>query len=362
MGLTKLIFWFEEIGKEHNDIVGKKSANLGVMTQMGMLVPPGFAISIDAYKGFIHETGVAEKIAGYVGSLSELKGEGVARFEEISRDISAMIENQPMPQSLMAEIASYYEQLCNRVGIPDVAVSVRSAGTASRPGMFETYLNVKGKDEVLDKVKRVWASAFTPRAIAFRVGKGIPVDGDILGVAVPKMVNARAAGIGFTVDPVSGDSSKIVIEANWGLGEGVVSGTETVDRFVVDKQSLEIIGRAVGKKLKQVVSKEKGAEWEDMPPDMQLVPCSSDDEIKEVARLARMLEERLKEPQDMEWAIDPDFSFPHNVFLLQTRPAKVAVKKPESASDQLADRLVSGFKQIDLSEAKDKMKGIEFRF
>lgn len=362
MGSGKLIFWFEEIGKEHNDMVGKKCANLGVMTQMGMPVPPGFAISIDAYKRFIEQTGVAGEIAGYVSGLGKLKGEGVARFEEISRNIRAMIENQPMPESLKAEIASYYEQLCNRVGIPGVPVSVRSAGTASRPGMFETYLNVKSKDEVLEKVKEVWASAFTPRAIAFRVGKGIPVDGDMLGVAVPKMVNARAAGIGFTVDPVSGDSSKIVIEANWGLGEGVVSGAETVDRFVVDKQSLEIMERAVVKKLKQVVSKEKGAEWEDIPLEMQSIPCSSDEEIKEIARLARVLEERLEQPQDMEWAIDPDFSFPRNVFLLQTRPAKVAVKKLESASDQLADRLVSGFKEIDLSEAKDKMKGIEFKF
>jgi len=362
MGSSKLIFWFEEIGKQHNDIVGKKCANLGVMTQMGMPVPPGFAISIGAYRRFIEQTGVTEEIAGYVNSLGELKGEGVARFEDISRNIRAMIEGQPMPEGLKAEISSFYEQLCSRVGISEVPVSVRSAGTASRPGMFETYLNVKGKDEVVEKVKKVWASAFTPRAIAFRVGKGLPVDGDMLGVAVPKMVNARAAGIGFTVDPVSGDSSKIVIEANWGLGEGVVSGAQTVDRFVVDKQSFEIVERAVGKKLKQVISKEKGAEWEDVSPEMQSIPCSSDDEIKEIARLARLLEERLDQPQDMEWAIDPDFSFPQNVFLLQTRPAKVAVKKAESASDQLADRLVSGFKQIDLSEAKDKMKGIEFRF
>ena len=362
MNTEKLIYWFEEIGKEHNDIVGKKCANLGVMIQMGMPVPPGFAICIEAYKRFIEETGVAGEISGYVSSLGELKGEGVARFEEVGRNIRAMIENQILPESLKAEISSYYEQLCDRIGTPEIPVSVRSAGTASRPGMFETYLNVRGKDEVLEKVKKVWASAFTPRAIAFRVNKGIPVDGDMLGVAVPKMINARAAGIGFTVDPVSGDSSKIVIEANWGLGEGVVSGVETVDRFVVDKQSLEIIERAVGKKVRQVVNKEKGAEWEDVPPDMQLVPCSSDEEIREIARLAKILEERLEQPQDMEWSIDPDFSFPRNVFLLQTRQAKVAVRKAETTSDQLVDKLVSGFKDIDLSEAKEKMKGIEFRF
>lgn len=362
MGLDKLIFWFDEVGREHNDIVGQKSANLGVMTQMGLPVPPGFAISIDAYKRFIEETGVAKEIAGHVSSLGELKDAGVARLEEISWNICSMIEDAPMPASLKAEISSYYEQLCNRVQISEVPVSVRSAGRASRPGMFETYLNVKGKDEVVDKVKKVWGSAFTSRAICFRVNKGMPVDGDMLGVAIPKMINAQAAGIGFTVDPISGDSSKIVIEANWGLGEGVVSGAETVDRFVLDKQSLEIIERAVGKKLKQVVSTEKGAGWEDVPPELQIVPCLGDDEIRQIAKMANMLEEQLGEPQDIEWAIDPDFSFPNNVFLLQTRPAKTAVKKPESASDQLADRIVSGFRQIDLSQAKDRIRGIEFKF
>ena len=358
----KLIYWFEEIGREHNDLVGKKCANLGAMTQMGLPVPPGFAISIDAYKRFIEETGIAKEIAGYVSSLGELKDAGVARFEEIGRDTRSMIENAPMPESLNADISSYYDQLCHRVGIDEVPVSVRSAGTASRPGMFETYLNVKGKDEVVERVKNVWGSAFTSRAISFRVNKGIPIDCDMLGVAIPKMINARAAGIGFTVDPISGDSSKIVIEANWGLGEGVVSGAETVDRFVVDKQRFEIIERALCKKLRQVVSKGKGAEWEDVPLKMQTVPCLSDGEIKEIAKLAKTLEEQLGEPQDMEWAIDPDFPFPNNVFLLQTRPAKSAVNKPKSASEQLADRIVSGFKRIDLSEAKDRMKGIDFRF
>jgi len=362
MGPSKLILWFEEIGQEHNNIVGKKCANLGEMIRMGLPVPPGFAISIDMYKKFIQDTETDEKISRYVSNLGELKGKGIALYEKVSRTIRTMIEGQPIPESLRAEILTCYEELCNKVDICDVPVSVRSAGTASRPGMFETYLNIKGKEEILDKVKKVWASAFTTRAIAFRVNKGIPVDGDMLGIAVVKMVNARAAGIGFTIDPVSGDSSKVVVEANWGLGEGVVSGEESVDRFVVDKQSFEIVERSVGKKIKRVVNTEKGAEWEDTPSEMRSIPCLSDEEIKEIARLGKSLEERLGKPQDMEWAVDPDFSFPRNIFLLQTRPAKTVAKKPESASEQLADRLVSSFKQIDLSKAKDKMKDIKLRF
>jgi len=362
MGAEKLVFWFEELGKEHNDAVGKKCANLGEMTRMGLPVPPGFALSIGMYESFLRESAVDKKISSYVSGVGNLAGASITRFEEVSQHLRSMIEEATVPKDVEAEIVSHYEQLCDKLGALDVAVSVRSAGTASRPGMFETYLNVKGKGEVLSKVKKVWASAFTPRAIAFRANKGIAIDADKLGVAVVKMVNARSAGIGFTADPVTGDASKVVIEANWGLGEGVVSGEESVDRFVVDKQSLEVLERAVGKKLKQVVNTEEGAEWRDMPPEMQSVPCLTDSEIKGVVELAKHLEEKLGQAQDMEWAIDPDFPDRQNVFLLQTRPEKIFAREPESATDQLADKLVSGFKQIDLSEAKKKIKGIEFRF
>lgn len=343
MGSEKLIFWFEEIGKEHNDIVGKKCANLGVMSQMGLPVPPGFAISIDLYKRFVQETGAIKEISRYVMSLGELKGQGIKVFENVSQTIQDMIEGKEMSLGLKEVISSYYVELCKKVGIADVAVSVRSAGTESRPGMFETYLNVRGTNEVLDKVKKVWASAYTTRAIAFRVNKGLPIIGDELGVAVPKMVNACSAGISFTVDPITGDASKVVIECNWGLGEGVVSGVENVDRFVVDKESLEITEKMVGKKTKQVLNKGKGVEWEEVPLDKQSLPSLSDVEIKEIAKLGKTLEERLGCPQDIEWAIDLDFPLPQNIFLLQTRPAKVAVKKPVSTTDRIIDLMARKF-------------------
>jgi pyruvate,water dikinase len=331
----KLIFWFDEIGKEHNDTVGKKCAHLGVMCQMGFPVPPGFALSIDLYKRFVQETGAMKEISHYAMSLGELKGQGIKAFENVSQTIQEMIEGKEMPLGLKEAISSYYVELCKKGGTPDVAVSVRSAGTESRPGMFETYLNVRGTEEVLDKVKKVWASAYTARAIAFRVNKDLPVIGDELGVAVPKMVNACSSGIGFTVNPITGDASKIVIESNWGLGEGVVSGVENVDRFVVNKQSLEITEKTVGKKMKQVLNKERGVAWGEVPLDKQSLPCLSDAEIKEVARLGKALEEQLGCPQDIEWAIDLDLPFPQNIFLLQTRPAKVAVKKPESTTQHI---------------------------
>jgi len=325
------------LGEGHNDIVGKKCANLGEMLKMGLRVPPGFALSIDMYLKFIRETGAEEEMARYIEGLGETKDEGITLFEEISKTIRGFIREKDMPSGIKEAIRARYYELCERVGIPDIPVSVRSAGTESRPGMFETYLNVRGIEDVLEKVKKVWASAYTTRAVAFRINKGLPVLGDELGVAVPKMVNARASGITFTVDPVTGDGSKIILEANWGLGEGVVSGAESVDGFIVDKESLEIATRHVGKKAKCVVFTEHGADWAEVPEKMQGTPCISDDEILEIARVARSVEKSLGCPQDMEWAVDQDLPFPESIFWLQTRPAKIAAKKMVSPAVHIAD-------------------------
>jgi len=339
----KLIFWFEEIGKEHNDIVGKKCANLGEMTRMGLAVPPGFALSLDVYRLFVRESGLAEEMERYVQKFGDLKGQGITVFDEMSQTLRDMIEAREIPANLETQIIDYYEELSRRLGVDNPPVSVRSAGTESRPGMFETFLNVKGKEDLLEKVKKVWASAYTPRAIAFRANKGFPILGDELGVAIPKMVNARAAGIAFTVNPIDGDSSNIIIEANWGLGEGVVSGAECVDGFTVRRQDLAILGRNVGNKTRCVMNVGMGADWVDVPENMRCMPCLDDHEVVEVAKLAITLEEKLGCAQDVEWAIDQDLPFPRNIFHLQTRPAKVQMKKPVSTTDRILDLLAKRY-------------------
>jgi len=337
MSSKKLIFWFEEIGKEYNSIVGKKCANLGEMVRMGLPVPPGFAISIDMYRKFLIDSGASLELSRFVESLGDLKDFNITKIDQMSQTIQAIIEEKKMPTEIERQISENYERLCKLTQIPDVAVSVRSAGVESRPGMFETYLNVKGIGDVLEKVKKVWASAYTSRAIAFRLNKGLPLLGDELGVAVLKMVNACASGIGFTIDPISGNASKVVIESNWGLGEGVVSGEGSVDRFSIDKKTMEISERIIGEKSRHVVSRGVGAEWETVPLEKRSIPCLNDQEIQEISRLAMELEKKLGSPQDIEWAIDLDFPFPKNIFLLQTRPAKVIARKLESTSDQIID-------------------------
>ena len=337
------VFWFEELEQGHSDLVGKKSASLGEMARMGLPVPPGFAISIAMYRKFAEETGIAEEIAQYVASLGELKGQNIEVLDTSSRHIRSMIEGKTIPEEIKETITRHYEELSSRAGTPDVAVSVRSSGKESRPGMFDTYLNLVGIEDVLDKVKKVWASAYTTRAIAFRVNKDIPVTGEELGIAIPKMVNARSSGIAFTVDPVSGDASRIIIDANWGLGEATVGGTVSADKFVVAKETLAMVDTVIGEKARQVTSKRSGVGWEDVPLEKQTIPCLRNDEIMAIARLAKLLEERLGTPQDMEWAIDAGLPSPGSLFLLQTRPVKVAAKTPESVTDRMVDLIAKTF-------------------
>lgn len=339
MSNYKLAYWFEELGQKYNEIVGKKGANLGEMCKQGMPVAPGFVISIDVYRRFIAETGVGEHISKYIDSRGKISE--IYQCEDASNVIRSMIEEKEIPSYITDEICSYYKTLCDKVQITDVPVSVRSGGPTSRPGMFETYINVRGKEKVLQRVKQVWSSAFTTRAMWYRITHDIPIDGDALGVVVQKLVNARSAGVTFTVDPVTGDLSRIIMEASWGLGEGVVSNKVQVDRFVLNKENLEVIEKAIGNKTFCIACSDEGGiiEEKDIPVGKQLVQCLSEQELKEIARLSKSLEEYLGQPQDIEWAIDPDLPFPNNIFLFQARPAKVPISK--STTDKVIDRLLS---------------------
>jgi pyruvate,water dikinase len=335
----KWIFWFEEIGREHNDLVGKKCANLGEMTKMGMPVPGGFSLSIKAHERFLKETNADQETRQF---LSEFGGvETLKQYEEASKGLRHIIESKEMPDDVREAIISYYDILCERHG-GEVAVSVRSAGTVSHPGQYETYLNVKGKADVLHRIVKVWSSIFNSRTIASLIRKGLPIeDSPLIGVCVVEMVNARCAGVGFTCDPVSGDPSKMTIEGTWGLGESVVSGALNPDKFVVDKSTLNIIERMISDKEIQVVAKGEGTVEEEVPADKRLIPCLSDEEVVAIAEVAKKLELHFGVPQDMEWAISADLPFPDNIFLLQTRPvAGIKAKAPPNPTSRVIDEMI----------------------
>ena len=336
----KWLYWFEELGTKHNDLVGKKCANLGEMIQLGLSVPPGFALSVDAYKMFMNLSGAAEEMRAHIGSQEGLL-ETIAGITQLSNDLRQIVESKALPPDMKDIIVRHYLQLSDRCGFPGVPVSTRSAGAVSHPGQYETHLNVKGKSDIVDKIKKVWSSTFNPTSLSFRKQKAMPLESDPIGVAVVKMVNARTAGVLFTADPNTGDTSRMIIEANWGLGESVVGGESMPDTYVVDKKTFKVVEKKLGTKARYVLPTDKGVLELETSAEKASAFCLSDEELREIAKVGVSLEKHFGVPQDAEWAIDNDLLFPNNIMWLQTR-AEVLAKKMEPV-DQLLDLMVSRF-------------------
>ncbi len=336
--LEKWIYWLDELGKGDYHIVGKKCANLGEMARAGFPVPRGFALSISAYSMFMNLTGAAEEIEDYVKDHKPT-ADDIDGIRQLSLKMRETIMSKTIPEEMSRDILSYYSKLCDDAGIQDLAVSTRSAGAVSHPGQYETYLNVKGREDLLDKIRKVWASTCNERSVAFRITKDLPLSNEPIGVAVLSMVKARSAGIVFGADPNTGDTTKVIVEANWGLGESVVSGELMPDRWVLDKETLEIRERTLGKKDKSTVCLDCGIEDVELSPDKACSYCVSDEELHEITTLANKLEAHFGMPQDIEWAVDEDKPFP-NIVLLQTRPVVIA---KQNAVDQVLDLMLGMF-------------------
>jgi pyruvate,water dikinase len=326
---------FEKLGKEDIPIVGGKNANLGEMLKSGFPVPHGFAVTSYAYKRFLEETNLVDKIYTIIkGSVKEKRDP--SQYEEASKKIRAIIEAEKVPKELAGAVREAYKKLCDKLGIANVYVAVRSSATAedlpdaSFAGQQETYLNIKGFDDLIHHVRKCWSSLFTPRAIFYRDEKGFAHEKVLISVGVQKMVNAKAAGVMFTLHPVTGDRSKIVIESTWGLGESLVSGSITPDSFVIDKDTMEIVERKTTHKTIFYTRDETGKTVHpSLPSEKQDAPSLSDEEVLKLAELGKRIEEHYRKPQDVEFAIDNELSFPQSVFIVQSRPETVwSVKAP----------------------------------
>jgi pyruvate,water dikinase len=332
------ISWFEDINQDGNNLVGKKSANLGEMTRMGLRVPPGFALTLEAYKDFLSLTGADKEIKKNLDSVDH-DFENIQHFNDVGARLRNIVETREFPSEMKEDLLSQYRELCSRCQTEILAVSVRSAGAASHPGQYETYLNVIGESDFLDKIKKVWSSTFNPRSLSARKRAGAPLETDPVGVAVVKMVNARAAGVLFTADPNTGDTTRMIIEANWGLGESVVGGEAMPDVYVLEKEGLNLIEKKMGSKGKMITFKDVGVVEKETPADKCETLCLSDEEVKEIGRLGLQLEKHFGVPQDTEWAVDNDLACPESVVLLQTRAEIIAEQK--KPVDQILDLMMS---------------------
>ncbi|MGC5033608.1 PEP/pyruvate-binding domain-containing protein [Micromonospora sp. DT229] len=271
---------------------GGKAAGLARLAAAGLPVAPGFAVATSACRAFLDATGLRS-------ALDPASPERAAD----------LLAAAAVPDDVAEAIRQRYARLCADTGADDVEVAVRSSSTvedsatASFAGEFSTWLDVSGADDVVDHVRRCWAGLFTARAGAYARARGVDLDGMEMAVVVQKTVRARAAGVMFTVSPVTGDRSRIVIEASWGLGIAVVGGEVTPDRWIVDKVSLEIVERRPGDKRVEYL---RGSTPIVVPADRRAIPCLDDEMVLTLARLGKRIEREQGHPQDIEFAVDGD--------------------------------------------------------
>ncbi len=327
---TQLVLWFDKLRNTDVPIVGGKNASLGEMIDAGLPVPFGFAVTAHSYERYIVEKRISEQIYQIIKETVTNPNDP-KQYDTASKKIRELMEKTPMPKDIELAIRTAYTELNKRFALKDTFVAVRSSATAedlpdaSFAGQQETYLNVKGPDELIEKVIKCWSSLFTPRAIFYRNEKGFPHEKVFISVGVQKMVNSRAAGVMFTINPVTGNRDEIVIEGNFGLGETVVSGAVNPDDFVLDKDTLKIKERRIARKTVKFIRDPKTGKTihQDIPEAEQKIVCVSDQELNRLGELAKRIEKHYGKPMDIEWAIDQDIPYPENMMLVQARPETV---------------------------------------
>ena len=339
------VCWLDGYDPAERARIGGKNASLGEMLAAGLPVPPGFAVTVDAYHTV---RGHAEVRQAVVGLLGEVDLADPAALEELSGAIRGRIEQVPLDDAVAAAVARAYTELCERCQLDAVPVAVRSSATsedlpdASFAGEHDTYLWVRGADEVLRHLTRCWSSLFTARAIAYRRERGYDHDVVAMSVGVQKMVRPTASGVAFTLNPRDGDRSQVAVEAAWGFGEGIVSGEVTPDSFLVDKVLGEIVQRIISDKAVEYrLGDGDRVERVEVDEARRTVPSLTDDQVKAVARLARRAERHYRCPQDVEWALDADLPGDQAVTLLQARPETVWSRKAATPLAAAGDPVAS---------------------
>jgi pyruvate,water dikinase len=350
-----VVCWLEECRRDAVPLVGGKCASLGELINSGVRVPPGFALTTEGCRRFMAEAGRARDVKSLLAGadVSDL-----AALEVLSARIRELIEAEPFSEEIEDLVAECYRKLALRACMPGVPVAVRSSATAedlvgaSFAGQQDTYLWVRGIDEVLHHMRRCISSLYTARAIAYRANKGFGDEGLAISVGVQKMANSYTAGVMFTIHPANGDRSVIVIDSNFGFGESVVSGEVTPDHFVVNKVTLDIIERVISQKqiCYTVDARTQTSQAVEVPFERQKVQSLIDDEITELAWMGKQIEKHYGQPMDIEWAVDKDLPEGGNIFILQARPETVwsaksqATKTPPggSAMDYILSGMLAG--------------------
>ncbi|MEG9303435.1 phosphoenolpyruvate synthase [Psychrobacter celer] len=358
---TALVINLDQLGKDDIDMVGGKNASLGEMishlSDLGVSVPGGFATTSNAFNRFLTETGLLDKINN---ELKTLDVNDVNKLAATGKKIRTWIIEQALPSDLEQEVRQAFETMS---GGEDIAVAVRSSATAedlpdaSFAGQQETFLNIRGIDNVLIAIKEVFASLYNDRAISYRVHKGFEHEGVALSAAVQRMVRSEtgAAGVMFTIDTESGFDQVVFITSSYGLGEMVVQGAVNPDEFYISKKLLAngkpaVIRRNLGSKHKKMVygdegSTSKSVKTVDVEKQDRMQFSLTTEELTSLAKQAVTIEQHYGQAMDIEWAKDGDSG---EIFIVQARPETVKSRQDSNVMERYV---------IDTTDAKVLCEG-----
>jgi len=344
---TTDIVWLKDIDKEDISIGGGKGANLAEMWNAGFPVPDAFIVTAGAFRNFIVDSGLDKKIMEIITSINM---EDTQQIEDDAKYIQRLVVSQEMPDKLKQKITEAYKKLSFdevemdsvsssvrqilKNAAEEVFVAVRSSATAedlagaSFAGQQETFVNIRGEEDLLEAVKKCWASLFTARAIYYRNRQGFDQETAFIAVVVQKMINSDKSGVMFTANPMTRDRNEIVIESVYGLGEGIVSGAVEPDHYVVDKQTKQLKGKRIGSKKTAFIRDSDGKNKViPVKESHQKVECLNFDEIRRLTDLAIKIENHYGKPQDIEFSIDFNA-----IYIVQSRPITTLEKKAEEKS------------------------------
>lgn len=303
---------FQELSKDDADIAGGKGASLGEMSQSGIPVPEGFVVLTEAFDQFLDETDLRQEVRA---QLNKADKEKMHTVEHASERIQSKIMRAKMPD----DIAQIVQEEFKKLGAQYVAVrssaTAEDSASAAWAGQLDSFLNTTEKT-LLKNVQKCWASLFTPRAIFYRFEQGLKDSHVSVAVVVQTMIESEVSGIAFTVHPVTQDTNQLIIEAGYGLGEAIVSGSITPDSYVVSKKDWAMIDINVAQQEKKIVRKgEEGNEWVEVNLPDQDTQKITDEQIIELSKLVVRIEKHYDFPCDIEWALEEDV-----FYITQSRP------------------------------------------
>ncbi len=339
------IKWFNEIGKDDIPTVGGKGANLGELTSMGLPVPPGFCVTAGAYDKFIDFAELDEVVKLL---MEPLNVDDVDDLQDVSKAVQDKINKGNIYPELEEEIVKAYREFAKEINVENPEVAVRSSATAedlpdaSFAGQQDTYLHIRGEEELIKHVRMCWASLWTARAIYYREKQDFDHFDVSLSVVIQKMVNSEKSGVMFTANPINNNKNEIMINASWGLGEAVVSGIVTPDEYIINKETKKIVEENIATKNYMVIKKEDGVGTvqvnvaDVLGKDAVEAECLNEKELQTLIERGLKVEELYGSVQDTEWGFDKDTK---EFYFLQSRPITTLEEKKEEVLKQIAKGL-----------------------